>query len=154
AVAKEVGGEPMGVESRGKGSQHPPFRDPKPSLVLALNRAALLLHVGLELEIGWPPPLILGSRNPRIQPGELGNLDCSRAIPVLDVPTVKVDRSMGDIHPQGNPHYWLPPGNAKLIAREIAQRLGELEPEERPSTRATWPRSSPGSTPGRRSGRP
>jgi zinc/manganese transport system substrate-binding protein len=99
--------------------------------MLVLNRADLLLHVGLELEIGWLPPLVLGSRNPKIQPGELGNLDCSRAIPVLDIPTTKVDRSMGDIHPQGNPHYWLPPGNAKIIAREIAQRLGQLDPESR-----------------------
>ena len=74
---------------------------------------------------------MLGSRNPKIQPGELGNLDCSRAIPVLDIPTTKVDRSMGDIHPQGNPHYWLPPGNAKIIAREIAQRLEQLDPENR-----------------------
>jgi zinc/manganese transport system substrate-binding protein len=59
----------------------------------------------------------------------LGSLDCSRAIPVLDIPTTKVDRSMGDIHPQGNPHYWLPPGNAKIIAKEIAQRLSQLDPE-------------------------
>ncbi len=99
--------------------------------MLVLNRADLLLHVGLELEIGWLPPLVLGSRNPKIQAGEPGNLDCSRAIPVLDVPTTKVDRSMGDIHPQGNPHYWLPPGNAKIIAREIAQRLAQIDPDGR-----------------------
>ena len=99
--------------------------------MLVLNRADLLLHVGLELEIGWLPPLVLGSRNPKIQPGELGNLDCSRSIPVLDVPTTKVDRSMGDIHPQGNPHYWIPPANAKIIAREIEQRLVQLDPDGR-----------------------
>jgi zinc/manganese transport system substrate-binding protein len=99
--------------------------------MLVLNRADLLLHVGLELEIGWLPPLVLGSRNPKIQVGEPGNLDCSRAIPVLDVPTTKVDRSMGDIHPLGNPHYWLPPGNAKIIAREIAQRLEQIDPDGR-----------------------
>jgi len=103
--------------------------------MLILNKADLLLHVGLELEIGWLPPLVLGSRNPKIQPGDLGNLDCSRAIPVLDVPTTKVDRSMGDIHPQGNPHYWLPPVNAKIIAREIAQRLSQIDPSARPRTR-------------------
>jgi zinc/manganese transport system substrate-binding protein len=74
---------------------------------------------------------VLGSRNPKIQPGELGNLDCSRSIPVLDVPTTKLDRSMGDIHPQGNPHYWLPPANAKIIAREIAERLQQLDPDGR-----------------------
>src|SRR6266550_4094898 len=126
SLAKEVGGNHVEVESLGKGYQDPHFVEPKPNLMLVLNRADLLLHVGLELEIGWLPPLVLGSRNPKIQPGELGNLDCSRAIPVLDIPTTKVDRSMGDIHPQGNPHYWLPPGNAKIIAREIAQRLEEI----------------------------
>jgi zinc/manganese transport system substrate-binding protein len=131
SFAKEVGGNRVQVESLGKGYQDPHFVEPKPSLMLVLNRADLLLHVGLELEIGWLPPLVLGSRNPKVQAGEPGNLDCSRAIPVLDVPTTKVDRSMGDIHPQGNPHYWLPPGNAKIIAKEIAQRLAQLDPDGR-----------------------
>src|SRR5437868_14850109 len=101
SLAKEVGGNHVEVESLGKGYQDPHFVEPKPNLMLVLNRADLLLHVGLELEIGWLPPLVLGSRNPKIQPGELGNLDCSRAIPVLDIPTTKVDRSMGDIHRKG-----------------------------------------------------
>jgi zinc/manganese transport system substrate-binding protein len=131
SFAKEVGGTRVSVESLGKGYQDPHFVEPKPNLMLVLNRADLLLHVGLELEIGWLPPLVLGSRNPKVQLGELGNLDCSRAIPVLDVPTTKVDRSMGDIHPQGNPHYWLPPANAKIIAKEIAERLAQLDPEGR-----------------------
>ncbi len=131
SLAKEVGGARIEVESLGQGYQDPHFVEPKPSLMLVLNRADLLLHVGLELEIGWLPPLVLGSRNPKIQPGELGNLDCSRSIPVLDVPTTKLDRSMGDIHPQGNPHYWLPPANAKIIAREIAERLQQLDPDGR-----------------------
>ena len=89
SLAKEVGGDRVEVESLGKGYQDPHFVEPKPSLMLVLNKADLLLHVGLELEIGWLPPLVLGSRNPKIQTGELGNLDCSRAIPVLDVPTTK-----------------------------------------------------------------
>ena len=127
SLAKEVGGARVEVESLGKGYQDPHFVEPKPSLMLVLNRADLLLHVGLELEIGWLPPLVVGARNPKIQAGEPGNLDCSRAIPVLDVPATKVDRSMGDIHPQGNPHYWLPPANAKIIAREIAQRLEQID---------------------------
>src|SRR5438046_1838653 len=129
SLAKEVGGNHVEVESLGKGYQDPHFVEPKPNLMLVLNRADLLLHVGLELEIGWLPPLVLGSRNPKIQPGELGNLDASRSIPVLDVPTTKNDRSMGDIHPQGNPHYWLPPGNARVLAKEIANRLSQLDPE-------------------------
>jgi zinc/manganese transport system substrate-binding protein len=127
SLAKEVGGDRVNVESLSKGYQDPHFVEPKPSLMLTLNKADLLLHVGLELEIGWLPPLVLGSRNPKIQTGEMGNLDCSQVIPVLDVPTVKVDRSMGDIHPQGNPHYWLPPSNARLLAKEIAQRLEQID---------------------------
>jgi zinc/manganese transport system substrate-binding protein len=129
SLAKEVGGDRVEVQALGKGYQDPHFVEAKPSLMLVLNHADLLLHVGLELEIGWLPPLVLGSRNPRIQTGELGNLDCSQSIPVLDVPRTRVDRSMGDIHPQGNPHYWLPPANAKIIAGEIAQRLGQIDPE-------------------------
>jgi zinc/manganese transport system substrate-binding protein len=132
SLAKEVGGDRVEVQSLAKGYQDPHFVEAKPSLMLVLNHADLLLHVGLELEIGWLPPLVLGSRNPRIQAGELSNLDCSQAIPVLDVPRTRVDRSMGDIHPLGNPHYWLPPANAKIIAGEIAQRLGQIDPEGKP----------------------
>jgi len=129
SLAKEVGGDRVDVVSLGKGYQDPHFVEPKPSLMVDLNKADLLVFVGLDLEIGWLPPLVLGSRNPKIQNGELGSLDCSRAIPVVDVPTTKIDRSMGDIHPLGNPHYWLPPANAKIIAKEIASRLGQLDPE-------------------------
>jgi zinc/manganese transport system substrate-binding protein len=128
SIAKEVGGDRLSVESLAKGYQDPHFVEPKPSLMITLNRADLLIYVGLDLEIGWLPPLVLGSRNPKIQPGELGNLDCSQAIPVLDVPTTKVDRSMGDIHPLGNPHYWIPPDNARRIARLLADRMGQLDP--------------------------
>src|SRR5438105_9314242 len=128
ALAKELGGDRISLDSLGKGYQDPHFVEPKPSLMLTLNKADLLVYVGLDLEIGWLPPLVLGSRNPKIQTGELGSLDCSRAIPVLDIPSTKVDRSMGDIHPQGNPHYWIPPSNAKIIAKEIAARLGQIDP--------------------------
>jgi zinc/manganese transport system substrate-binding protein len=131
SLAKEMGGERVEVQSLAKGYQDPHFVEPKPSLMLVLNRADLLLHVGLELEIGWLPPLVLGSRNPKIQVGEPGNLDCSRSIPLLDIPTTKVDRSMGDIHPQGNPHYWLPPKNARILAKEIADRLAQIDPDGR-----------------------
>src|SRR3954471_16794199 len=122
-IARRVGGDRVEVKALSHGYMDPHFVEPKPSLVLDLNRADLLVHVGLELEIAWLPPLVLGSRNERIQPGTPGNLDASARIPVLDVPTTKVDRSMGDIHPAGNPHYWIPPDNALVIAREIADRL-------------------------------
>ena len=131
SLAREVGGDRIRVESLSHGYQDPHFVEAKPSLMLTLNRADLLLHVGLELEVGWLPPLVIGSRNAKIQPGEPGNLDCSEAIPLLDVPVTKVDRSMGDVHPMGNPHYWLPPENAKRIARLVATRLEQLDPEGR-----------------------
>src|SRR4051812_28208894 len=135
SLAKEVGGKRIETEWLGKGYQDPHFIEPKPSLMVVLNHADLLLHVGLELEIGWLPPLVLGSRNPKIQGGEAGNLDCSKAIPVLEAAQGKVDRSMGDIHPQGNPHYWIPPQNAKLLAKLIADRLTQLDPEGRDTYR-------------------
>jgi zinc/manganese transport system substrate-binding protein len=126
-LARKVGGDRVEVKSLSRGYMDPHFVEPKPSLVLDLNRADLLVHVGLELEIGWLPPLILGSRNERIQAGQPGNLDASVKIPVLDVPATKVDRSLGDIHPQGNPHYWIPPDNAQLVAAEIADRLSTID---------------------------
>ncbi|HEX9105421.1 MAG TPA: metal ABC transporter substrate-binding protein [Polyangia bacterium] len=126
-LARRVGGDRVDVKSLSHGYMDPHFVEPKPSLVIDLNRADLLVHVGLELEIGWLPPLVLGSRNERIGLGQPGNLDASTHIPVLDVPTTRVDRSMGDIHPQGNPHYWIPPDNALIIAREIAERLQQID---------------------------
>jgi zinc/manganese transport system substrate-binding protein len=126
-LARRVGGDRVDVKSLSHGYMDPHYVEPKPSLVLDLNRADLLVHVGLELEIGWLPPLVLGSRNDKLGMGMPGNLDASTQIPVLDVPTIRVDRSMGDIHPQGNPHYWIPPDNALIIAREIAARLEEID---------------------------
>src|SRR5438270_6096598 len=119
-LARKIGGDRVDAQPLSHGYMDPHFVEPKPSLIVTLNRADLLIYVGLELEIGWLPPLVLGSRNGRIQLGQPGNLDASGEIPVLDVPTTKIDRSMGDIHPMGNPHYWLPPDNAAIIAREIA----------------------------------
>ncbi|HWE29286.1 MAG TPA: metal ABC transporter substrate-binding protein [Polyangia bacterium] len=126
-LAKKVGGDRVEVKSLSHGYMDPHFVEPKPSLVIDLNRADLLVHVGLELEIGWLPPLVLGSRNDNLALGMPGNLDASTHIPVLDVPAMRVDRSMGDIHPQGNPHYWIPPDNAIIIAREIAERLEQID---------------------------
>ena len=126
-LARQVGGDRVEVKALSRGYMDPHYVEPKPSLVIDLNRADLLIHVGLELEIGWLPPLVLGSRNDRLGRGQAGNLDASTGIPVLDVPAVRVDRSMGDIHPQGNPHYWIPPDNAIIIAREIAERLEQID---------------------------
>ncbi|HEY7958136.1 MAG TPA: metal ABC transporter substrate-binding protein [Polyangia bacterium] len=127
-LAKRIGGDRVEVKALSKGYMDPHFVQPKPSLVIQLNRADLLIRVGLQLEIGWLPPLVLGARNDKIQPGAQGDLNISTQIPLLDVPTVRINRGMGDIHPLGNPHYWLPPQNAKIIASEIAARLKQLDP--------------------------
>lgn len=130
-LAREVGGDKVNVVSLSKGYMDPHFVEPKPSLVLDLHKADLLIHVGLELEIGWLPPLILGSRNAKIRQGGDGNFQSSTVIHILKVPTIRVDRSMGDIHPQGNPHFWIPPKNALAIAKGISDRLKKLQPENK-----------------------
>ncbi|MBS2026945.1 MAG: zinc ABC transporter substrate-binding protein [Deltaproteobacteria bacterium] len=129
-LAKRVGGDKVQVESLSHGYQDPHFVEAKPNLMLTLNRADLLIHVGLELEIGWLPPLVTGSRNEKIMVGQPGNLDCSQFIKLLDVPITRVDRSQGDIHPMGNPHYWIPPVNAVRIAKGISERLKVLRPQD------------------------
>ena len=99
------------------GYQDPHFVEPKPSFILKLHSADLLVAVGRELEIGWLPPLITQSRNAQIQPGGRGYLDASLNVRILDIPTGQITRAMGDVHPQGNPHYWLDPGNGRRIAQ-------------------------------------
>jgi len=128
ALAHEVGGGRISVESLSKGVADPHFVDANPMLAVKLRNADLLIDVGLELEIGWLPPLVTQSRNPNIQPGQKGRLTAASAVRVLDVPTGPVDRSMGDLHPQGNPHFLNDPRRAIDIAAAIAKRLGELEP--------------------------
>jgi zinc/manganese transport system substrate-binding protein len=128
-LASQVGGDRVDVTSLSHGYQDPHFVQAKPSLVLTLNRADALVYVGLDLEVGWLPPLVRQSRNGRIQQGQAGNIDCSTAINVQDIPHMPADqmRAMGDIHPLGNPHYWIPPQNARAIARLLAQRLSALD---------------------------
>ncbi len=130
-LARRVGGEKVAVEALSHGYQDPHFVEAKPNLMVTLHQADLLIRVGLDLEIGWLPPLVLGARNEKIQPGQPGDLDCSTLIDPLDVPTTKVDRSQGDIHPMGNPHYWLPPVNAVRIAKGISERLSQLRPGDK-----------------------
>jgi zinc/manganese transport system substrate-binding protein len=131
-LAREVGGDHVEVTSLSRGYMDPHFVQAKPSLVLVLNRADVLIHVGLELEVGWLPPLVQQSRNPRIQQGQPGNVDSSTAIDVEDIPHMPADqmRAMGDIHPLGNPHYWIPPKNARGVARLLARRFAELDPAD------------------------
>jgi zinc/manganese transport system substrate-binding protein len=130
SLVRDVGGDRVAVESIARGYQDPHFVEAKPSFILKLNRAELLVVVGRELEIGWLPPLIQQSRNSRIQPSAEGYLDASQGARVLDVPTGPVTRAMGDVHPQGNPHYWLDPGNGRRIAQAVQKKLAALRPAD------------------------
>lgn len=130
AIAREVGGPLVEVESLARGTQDPHFLEARPSLMLKASRANLFIEVGAELEIGWAPPLLIGARNPAIQPGAPGFLDVSNNIDLLEVPTGRVDRSQGDVHALGNPHYQLDPENGKMIAQSIAKKLVILLPNQ------------------------
>lgn len=130
ALTQEVGGDRVSVESIAKGYQDPHFVEAKPSFLLKLRQADLLVVVGLQLEIGWLPPLITQSGNPRIQVGANGYLDASQFAEILEVPQGTVTRAQGDVHPLGNPHYWLDPDNGRRIARGIASKLAEMDPSD------------------------
>src|SRR5262245_3513390 len=131
AIGREIGGDHISIESIARGYQDPHFVEAKPSFILKLQKADLLIAVGRELEIGWLPPLIQQSRNSRIQPGASGYLDASLGAMILEIPTGEITRAMGDVHPLGNPHYWTDPENGKRIGKEIADKLSELRPNDR-----------------------
>jgi len=128
ALTQEVGGDNVNVESIAKGYQDPHFVEAKPSFLLKLRQADLLISVGLQLEIGWLPPLIAQSGNPKIQVGGQGYLDASQFAAILEIPQGNLTRAEGDVHPMGNPHYWLDPDNGRRIARGIATKLADMDP--------------------------
>lgn len=130
SITREIAGDRVTVSSIARGYQDPHFVEAKPSYLLQLRKADLLIAVGLDLEIGWLPPLIDQSRNGKIRPGAPGYLDVSSGVEILDRPTGSVNRSMGDIHALGNPHYWLDPANAIRIAIQIQRKLAALQPED------------------------
>src|SRR5438270_10064921 len=130
ALTQEVGGDRISVEAIAKGYQDPHFVEAKPSFLLKLKTADLIISVGLDLEIGWLPPLITQSGNGRIQPGANGYLDASQFAEILEIPQGKVTRAEGDVHPLGNPHYWLDPDNGRRVAKGIAGKLSELDPQD------------------------
>jgi ABC-type Zn uptake system ZnuABC Zn-binding protein ZnuA len=132
AIAREVGGDHITVDSMAKGYQDPHFVEAKPSFILKLQKADVLICVGRELEIGWLPPLIQQSRNAKIQVGAPGYLDASLGATILEIPNGNITRAMGDVHPLGNPHYWMDPENGKRIAKEIADKLSELRSGDAP----------------------
>ena len=131
AIAREIGGDRATVESIARGYQDPHFVEAKPSFILKLQRANVLIVVGRELEIGWLPPLLTQSRNGKIQLGGPGYLDASLNAAILEIPTGQITRAEGDVHPLGNPHYWLDPENGKRIAKSIADKFSELRPGDR-----------------------
>ena len=128
SLSREIGGDKVSVTALAKGYQDPHFVDPKPSFILAVSKADVLIVVGRELEIGWLPPLLSSSRNSKIQPGANGYLDASQTVRILEIPTGQITRAMGDVHPLGNPHYWLEPGNGRRMAQAIRDKFSQLSP--------------------------
>jgi zinc/manganese transport system substrate-binding protein len=130
ALTREVGGDRVKVESIARGYQDPHFVEAKPSFILKMAKADLLVVVGRELEIGWLPPLIQQSRNAKIQLGADGYLDASLTAKILEIPTGQITRAMGDVHPLGNPHYWLDPDNGRRVAKAIEDKLARTAPAD------------------------
>ncbi len=136
AIAKAVAGDKAEVHGICTGKEDPHMLQAKPSVILQARDADLWIRIGLELEIGWEPPILDGSRNTRIRVGSKGHLDASESALILDVPQTTITRAMGDVHPMGNPHYWLDPLNGRRIAGAIADRLTLLRPADAATFRA------------------
>lgn len=129
ALTRAVGGDKVEVESLTRGYQNPHSVEMKPSYMRKLNRADLFVKVGLDLEL-WSQMLVDGSRNPKIFPGAPGYVDASVGAEILQIPTTRVDRSLGDIHLLGNPHYWLDPLNGKVVLQNILDGLTRVSPAD------------------------
>jgi len=128
SIAEAVGGNYVSVISLGRGDEDPHFIAAKPSFMMKAKKADLFIRIGLELEIGYEGLILQGARNPKIQLGMPGHLDASDGIFRLEVPVRRIDRSLGDVHPLGNPHYWLDPYNGRIMAKNICNRFKELDP--------------------------
>src|SRR5690349_13754612 len=127
AIAREIGGDAVDVKSLAKPTEDPHFVDAKPSHIVTLNRATMLVDGGAELELGWLPPLLDNARNDKIANGAAGRVTASSGIRMLDVPAT-LDRSRGDVHALGNPHFLINPANAKTVAANIATHLSQVDP--------------------------
>ena len=130
SITEWVGGNKVSVTSIATGYQNPHFVDPKPSYIISLSNASLFVTVGLDLETGWSPSLLSSSRNSKIQKGSPGYVDASEGVGLLQIPNA-VNKSEGDIHIYGNPHYWLDPLNGKVIARNIVNGLERIDPDNK-----------------------
>ena len=127
ALVTEIGGDAVEVKALAKPTEDPHFVDAKPSHIVTLNRADVLIEGGAELELGWLPALLESARNEKIAAGAPGRISASQGVRLLEVPT-SFDRSHGDVHALGNPHYLLDPVNVKLIVAQIAAHLSQVEP--------------------------
>ena len=139
SLAREIGGNLVTVTALAKPTEDPHFVDPKPSHLVTLNRADVLIEGGAELELGWLPPLLDNARNDKIASGAKGRIVASQGISMLEIPAT-FDRSKGDIHSLGNPHFTVDPVNAKLIAANIADHLSQLDPAGAASYKANLQR--------------
>ncbi len=137
AIAQELGGERVNAEALLRGTQDPHFADAKPALIVKVNRADMLVNIGLGLEAGWLPVLMTQARNANIQVGAPGYLDGSQFVTAKEVP-VKADRAMGDVHSGGNPHYYTAPDELFRVAQAISAKLVELDPEGRTYYQERW----------------
>jgi len=129
ALAEEIGGDRVEVTTLARGNEDPHYLPAKPSHSRRMMKADLLVYNGLQLEVGWLPLLIDGARNPQIRPGAPGSLELGDRIEPLEVPTGSVDRSMGDVHPEGNPHFTIDPAVYSLLAKVLAERLARIDGE-------------------------
>jgi len=136
AIAQAIGGDKVKVTSIAKGTEDPHFVDARPSYIRVLNQADVLIEGGAELELGWLPPLVDTARNGRILADAPGHVILSPYLHLLDIPTGPVDRSLGDVHALGNPHFWLDPANGKIIAHVLADRFSQIAPADAPVFRA------------------
>ena len=127
ALAREIGGDAVDVKALAKPTEDPHFVDAKPSHIVTLNRADVLIEGGAELEVGWLPPLLDNARNDRIAVGAPGRITASQGVRMLEVPAT-LDRSRGDVHALGNPHFVFDPVNARLIVAQIADHLAQVDP--------------------------
>jgi len=127
-ATEQIGGDRVEVVALMHPLQNPHTVQPRPSFVVQLNRADLLVRIGLDYEETWLPPLVEESRNSKIRRGGVGDVDASIGIPLLEIPTGRVTREQGEVHIMGNPHYWLDPENMKIIARNITEGLRRVDP--------------------------
>ena len=128
SLAREIGGDRVNVVALAKPTEDPHYVDAKPSHIVTLNRADALIEGGAELELGWLPPLLENSRNSKISAGAPGRIVASDGVKMLEIPT-SFDRSKGDVHSLGNPHFMIDPVNVKIIARNIANHFAQIDPK-------------------------